>query len=89
MYINPFVKFVDMGQKWVCNFCKAVNVTEAYYYCEADQNGLRHDIESRPELIYGSVDFLASQEYMNRPPMPPSYVFLFDVSQPAIESGYL
>lgn len=26
---------------------------------------------------------------MNRPPMPPTFVFLFDVSQPAIESGYL
>jgi protein transport protein SEC24 len=26
---------------------------------------------------------------MNRPPMPPTYVFVFDVSQPAIDSGYL
>jgi protein transport protein SEC24 len=31
-------------------------------------------------LIHGTVDFLASMEYMNRPPMPPTYVFLFDVS---------
>jgi protein transport protein SEC24 len=43
----------------------------------------------RPELIHGTVDFLASMEYMNRPPMPPTYVFLFDVSKPAIDSGYL
>lgn len=28
-------------------------------------------------------------EYMNRPPMPPTYIFMFDVSQPAIDSGYL
>ena len=26
---------------------------------------------------------------MNRPPMPPTFVFLLDVSQPAIDSGYL
>ena len=26
---------------------------------------------------------------MNRPPMPPTFIFLFDVSQPAVESGYL
>ena len=26
---------------------------------------------------------------MNRPPMPPIFVFIFDVSQPALDSGYL
>ena len=45
--------------------------------------------EERPELYSGSVDFLATNEYMNRPPMPPTYVFMFEVSTPAIESGYL
>lgn len=60
VYINPFVKFIDYGQKWICNFCKDVNPTEAYYYSPADESGLRKDIESRPELIYGTVDFLAS-----------------------------
>lgn len=89
VYINPFVTFIENGEKWICNFCKDVNPTDPYYKCATDENGIRHDIEQRPELIYGSVDFLASQEYMNRPPMPPTYVFLFDVSQPAIESGYL
>ena len=37
----------------------------------------------------GSVDFIASNEYMNRPPMPPTYVFVMDVSKPAIDTGYL
>lgn len=37
----------------------------------------------------GSVDFIASNEYMNRPPMPPTYVFVLDVSKPAIDTGYL
>jgi protein transport protein SEC24 len=35
------------------------------------------------------VDFIASNEYMNRPPMPPTYVFVLDVSKPAIDTGYL
>jgi protein transport protein SEC24 len=43
----------------------------------------------RVELRRGSVDFVASNEYMNRPPMPPTYVFVFDVSKPAIDTGYL
>ena len=47
------------------------------------------DYDERPELYSGSIDFIASPEYMNRPPMPPTYIFLFDCSQQAIESGYL
>jgi protein transport protein SEC24 len=35
-YINPFVKFVELGQKWICNFCKDVNQVESYYYSSAD-----------------------------------------------------
>lgn len=40
-------------------------------------------------MINGTVDIRASSEYQNRPPMPPTYIFLFDVSQPAIDSGYI
>ena len=79
-YINPFVKFVDQGQKWICNFCQDANPVENYYYSPIDINGFRQDLDSRPELIYGTVDFIASVEYMNRPPMCPTFVFLFDVS---------
>jgi protein transport protein SEC24 len=88
-YINPFVKWTDNGQKWHCNFCKIDNTTENYYYCPTGADNIRKDFNERPELYSGSVDFLASNEYMNRPPMPPTFIFLFDVSQPAIDSGYL
>jgi len=37
----------------------------------------------------GTVDFIANHEYMNRPPMPPTFLFAFDVSKPAVDSGYL
>jgi len=50
---------------------------------------VRQDIETRPELRKGSVDFIASNEYMNRPPMPPTFIFVMDVSKPAIDTGYL
>ena len=35
------------------------------------------------------MDFVASCEYMNRPPMPPVFAFVLDVSKPAINTGYL
>jgi protein transport protein SEC24 len=79
-YVNPFIKFIDNGARWICNFCRLDNVTESYYYAAMDQ-GQRVDFNERAELYSGSVDFLASSEYMNRPPMPPTFVFLLDVSQ--------
>ena len=88
-YINPFVVFKNNGTEWECNFCISMNKTESHYYSPADSNGLRQDFDQRPELHSGTVDFIATNEYMNRPPMPPTFIFCFDVSQPAIESGYL
>ncbi len=88
-YVNPFVKFIDNGSRWICNYCRIDNPTEGYYYSPLDSKGVRKDIHDRPELSSGSVDLIASKEYMNRPPMPPTYIFIFDVSQEAINSGYL
>lgn len=88
-YINPFVRFIENGLKWICNFCGDINPTDNYYYSPLNNLGLRQDYEDRTELRKGSVDFIASNEYMNRPPMPPTYVFVLDVSKPAIDTGYL
>lgn len=40
-------------------------------------------------MTKGTIDFVASNEYMNRPPMPPTFIFVLDVSKPAIDTGYL
>lgn len=44
-YINPYVRFVDNGMKWVCNFCGDLNNTESYYYSATNKTGIRHDID--------------------------------------------
>lgn len=54
-----------------------------------DANGRRCDLDQRPELSKGSVEFVAPTEYMVRPPMPPSYFFVIDVSVSAVRSGLL
>jgi protein transport protein SEC24 len=59
------------------------------YFCTLDANGTRRDIADRPELRHGTVEFIASQEYMVRPPMPPTFFFAFDVSANAVSSGFL
>lgn len=58
-YVNPFIKFCDGGTRWICNFCGEYNNVENHYYSPLTQ-GVRNDINDRPELSYGSVDFLAS-----------------------------
>ena len=70
-YVNPFVRFIENGLKWICNFCGDLNPTDSYYYSPLNNMGLRQDYELRTELRHGSVDFVASNEYMNRPHMPP------------------
>lgn len=88
-YINPFVKFVDNGRVWVCNFCQGQNQTPEHYYAQTDAQGQRIDIEQRPELIYGTIDIKATPDFLIRAPVPPTYLFLFDVTQDGQNSGYL
>lgn len=59
------------------------------YFCGLDASGRRYDTDQRPELSKGTVEFVAPTEYMVRPPMPPSYFFLIDVSVSAVRSGLL
>ncbi|KAG4161724.1 hypothetical protein ERO13_D01G073800v2 [Gossypium hirsutum] len=75
-YVNPYVTFTDAGRKWL----------PGEYFANLDATGRRIDLDQRPELIKGSVEFVAPMEYMVRPPMPPLYFFLIDVSISAVRS---
>ncbi|KAL6653105.1 hypothetical protein ACP70R_012030 [Stipagrostis hirtigluma subsp. patula] len=88
-YINPYVTFADAGRKWRCNLCTLLNDVPGEYFCALDASGRRYDTDQRPELSKGTVEFVAPTEYMVRPPMPPSYFFLIDVSVSAVRSGLL
>ena len=50
-------------------------------------DGLRLDHATRPELSYGCVEFVASAEFAQRPPQPPVYLFIIDVSYTSVASG--
>uniref|UniRef100_M8C7R1 Protein transport Sec24-like protein n=1 Tax=Aegilops tauschii TaxID=37682 RepID=M8C7R1_AEGTA len=88
-YINPYATFADAGRKWRCNLCTLLNDVPGEYFCALDASGRRFDADQRPELSKGTVEFVAPTEYMVRPPMPPSYFFLIDVSVSAVRSGLL
>ncbi|XVF77273.1 hypothetical protein PTKIN_Ptkin14bG0030000 [Pterospermum kingtungense] len=88
-YVNPHVTFTDSGRKWCCNICALLNDVPSEYFANLDATGRRIDLDQRPELIKGSVEFVAPTEYMVRPPMPPLYFFLIDVSISAVRSGMI
>ncbi|CAH2054702.1 unnamed protein product [Thlaspi arvense] len=88
-YVNPYVTFTDSGRKWRCNICSMLNDVPGEYFSHLDATGRRMDMDQRPELTQGSVEIIAPTEYMVRPPMPPIYFFLIDVSFSAIKSGML
>nr|XP_021381158.1 protein transport protein Sec24B isoform X4 [Lonchura striata domestica] len=86
-YINPFVSFIDQ-RRWKCNLCYRVNdVPEEFMYNPLTRSyGEPH---KRPEVQNSTVEFIASSDYMLRPPQPAVYLFVLDVSHNAVESGYL
>ncbi|XP_071689468.1 protein transport protein SEC24 A-like [Rutidosis leptorrhynchoides] len=88
-YVNPYVTFTDGGRKWRCNICALLNDVQNDYFASLDATGRRVDLDQHPELTKGSVEFVAPAEYMVRPPMPPLYFFLIDVSISAVKSGML
>lgn len=88
-YINPFVTFVDGGRQFRCQLCNFNNEVPHHYFSPIEANGCRHDLSQRAELCKGTVEFVASKEYMDHPPTPIKYLFVLDVSYAAINSGML
>ncbi|MCL7045120.1 hypothetical protein MKW94_012968 [Papaver nudicaule] len=88
-YVNPYVQFSEGGRKWRCNMCNLLNEVPGEYVAPLDANGKRVDAEYRAELSKGTIEFIAPTEYMVRPPMPPTYFFLIDVSISAVKSGMI
>ncbi|GJT91931.1 transport protein Sec24-like protein [Tanacetum coccineum] len=86
-YINPFMKFVDQGRRFVCNFCGFTDETPRDYQCNLGPDGRRRDADERPELCRGTVEFVATREFLVREPMPAVFFFLIDVSMNALQTG--
>lgn len=84
-YINPYVTLLDNNTRWRCSTCNLPNqIPQAF---ERDAKGMPVNMFERPELNYGLVDYIASQDYLVTPPQPPTYVFLIDVSVNAVSVG--
>lgn len=87
-YANPGFKFLNGGQEFQCNLCANVCSTPQEHFSPVGHTGLRMDVDSRPELRLGSVDYIVgSPDYYIRTPKPAKYIFAVDVSAGAVQSG--
>ncbi|KAI9929208.1 COPII coat Sec23p-Sfb3p heterodimer component [Aspergillus wentii] len=88
-YINPFMSFKSGGNKFVCNMCTFPNDVPMEYFAPLDLSGSRVDRMQRPELMMGTVEFLVPKEYWNKEPVGLQRLFVIDVSQEAVNRGFL
>uniref|UniRef100_A0AC35FA64 Uncharacterized protein n=1 Tax=Panagrolaimus sp. PS1159 TaxID=55785 RepID=A0AC35FA64_9BILA len=86
-YINPYVYLSD-SRHWRCNICYRSNDLPDDF-CFDPETNCYTDPMNRPELKQNTVEFIATKDYMLRPPQPACYFFVLDVSKPAIDNGYL
>ncbi|KAK1937525.1 putative Sec 24 protein transport protein [Babesia divergens] len=85
-YINPFVQFDGSRRYWTCNLCGVSNETPSRYV-NLPVNGDKDSLP--PELKTGVVNYIASADYMVRPPQAPTIMFVIDVSVSSVNSGML
>ena len=88
-YINPFMTFRGGGNKLVCNMCSFPNEVSPDYYAPVDPTGARVDRMQRPELMMGTVEYLVPKEYWAKEPVGLRWLFLIDVSQEAVNRGFI
>ena len=72
-----------------CCICGAEQGVGDATFAPLAGDGRRTDAHTRPELSSGTVEYIAPADYTVRPPMPPCYFFVIDVSQNAVASGAL
>ena len=90
-FLNPFVEFINNGEQWKCNICKNINKVEEYYYSDIDDNGIRLDQETKPELNLGTYEFISYKESLLKEGLNVvsyNYFFLIDISSNAVNSGF-
>lgn len=88
-YMCPFMLFIEGGRRYQCGFCNCVNEVPPFYFQHLDHIGRRVDHYERPELSLGSYEYVATLDYCrkNKPPNPPAFIFMIDVSYSNIKNG--
>jgi protein transport protein SEC24 len=66
--------------------CNMSNETPQLFDWDQERN-VAADRWQRAELNHAVVEYVAPSEYLVRPPQPPVYAVLLDISHSAVQSG--
>ena len=88
-YMSPFHTFAHGGAQFYCPLCGASTSTRQSYFSPLDPSGRRIDFDRRPELKYGTVDFVVPKEYWakDHAPKPIHWVIAIDVTSESVKKG--
>ncbi|KAL6036357.1 hypothetical protein STEG23_004438, partial [Scotinomys teguina] len=88
-YMCPYMQFIEGGRRYQCGFCNCVNDVPPFYFQHLDHMGRRVDHYEKPELSLGSYEYVATLDYCrkNKPPNPPAFIFMIDVSYSNVKNG--
>jgi len=87
-YVNAFFQWANHGREVACNLCGHRMEVPGEYFSPLDQNGRRRDHGERPELLLGTVDYIAPKDYSDTVPVPPSVIFVIEASARSVQSGF-
>ena len=74
-YLNPFVKFINGGEKWIFNFYGQINNTEEYYYSDIGKNRERLNNNQKEEFSNCSYEFMANRWKKGKTPTEAMFLF--------------
>lgn len=86
-FCNPFWVFVEKGKKVKCNICGDLNPVDPKHFSELREDGYPSNIEERIELMNGCYEINVGDDFSNKTPSYPSYLFVVDVSYSSIKNG--
>jgi len=88
-YISPFHTFAQGGAQFYCPLCGASTPTRQSYFSPLDPSARRIDLDRRPELKYGTVDFVVPKEYWTKDyaPKPIHWLIAIDVTSDSVKKG--
>eukprot|EP00927_Polykrikos_kofoidii_P049259 TRINITY_DN43342_c0_g1_i1.p1 TRINITY_DN43342_c0_g1~~TRINITY_DN43342_c0_g1_i1.p1 ORF type:complete len:965 (+),score=178.67 TRINITY_DN43342_c0_g1_i1:82-2976(+) len=83
-YVNPHFTWSNYGEEATCNFCGHRFDAPQVYSASTDDKGQPNE---RLELQFGTVDYVAPNDYYEKLPGTPALVFVIDASAGSLQSG--
>ena len=91
-YSNPFQYFIQIQLFIFILYSNSISIVPDWYYSPIDTTGKRADIQSRPELSRGTIEFAITNDlyYTNKKsPRAGGLCFVIDISDRSLTNGSL